>query len=298
MSPSYLTRNHGEDTGTRTFIHKGDGNVQPVRCFYPSSGVVESGPFFHPNPQIDVAAIIVSGIDAPIIPLGDHLDDWLGDELVLEPVLVMGYPTIPMSREPVLIASVGEVNAIIDKYTGGHPHFILSTMARGGFSGGPVFTSYGASLGIITESLLSNYQPIELGYQAILSVEPIYHCLAHHKIMPKHIDETWDGFWNEELTDFTRAISEAENEGIGSIYFYDGPKGYALTILGQSTIFQAALDAAIGTLQPSSYSVAKIHSTMKRIDFSEGTPKSVVESAQKAVEAVFVNAGCTKNRRY
>src|SRR6266540_3675199 len=122
--------------------------------------------------------------------------------------------------------------------------------------------------------------------------------MVHHKIMPKHIDETWDGFWNEELTDFTRAISEAENEGIGSIYFYDGPKGYALTILGQSTIFQAALDAAIGTLQPSSYSVAKIHSTMKRIDFSEGTPKSVVESAQKAVEAVFVNAGCTKNRRY
>lgn len=42
----------------------------------------------------------------------------------------MGYPPIPFSAEPVLVAGLGEINATIDKYVGKHPQFIISTMAR------------------------------------------------------------------------------------------------------------------------------------------------------------------------
>jgi hypothetical protein len=34
------------------------------------------------------------------IPLGDHLDDWIGEELILTSVLLMGYPPLPFVREP------------------------------------------------------------------------------------------------------------------------------------------------------------------------------------------------------
>lgn len=157
---------------------------------FPGEGQIKAGPFYHPDPKVDVAALVVDGIRAPRIPLGFHMDEMIDNGLVLAPVLVMGYPRIPLSFGPTLVASVGQVNAVIDKYTGGHPHFIVSTMARGGFSGG-VAIAYDFVLGVITESLNANYQPVELGYQTVLTVEPIYVCLAHHNIMPQDILQDW-----------------------------------------------------------------------------------------------------------
>ncbi len=116
------------------------------------------------------------------IPLGDHLDDWLGDELVLSHVLVFGYPNIPLSIEPVLVAVQGEVNAVIDKYTSPHPHFIISSTARGGFSGGPVISEYDFLLGIFTESLIEGQQDTENGFASVLSIEPLLVLLHENKI--------------------------------------------------------------------------------------------------------------------
>jgi S1-C subfamily serine protease len=179
----------------------GDGSEAMVVAHRAGRGVVKREALFHPDKDTDVALLLVEGIDAPAVPLGGHLDDWLGDELTLCSVLVMGYPPIPFSKEPLLVAATAETNAVVDKYTGGHPHFVLSTMARGGFSGGPVLTDFGCALGLVTESLGRADQPAELGYHAVLTVEPIYVCLAHHDIMPKAIHEQWgDGnaeksFW-------------------------------------------------------------------------------------------------------
>lgn len=155
------------------------------------SGTLKGAPLFHPDDHTDVALLLVDGIDAPSIPLGAHLDDWLGNEFTLCSVLVMGYPVIPFSKEALLVAATGEVNAVVEKYTGGHPHFILSTMARGGFSGGPVLTEYGSALGLVTESLINNEQPAELGYHAVLTVEPIYSCLKAHGVMPQCVHDAW-----------------------------------------------------------------------------------------------------------
>jgi len=157
----------------------------------PGKGKLVGGPYFHPEKTIDVAALKVEGISAPTIPLGDHLDDLLGTELVLRPVLIMGYPPIPFADRPVLVATVAEVNAVVNKYTGGHPHFILSAMARGGFSGGLAITDYECALGVITESLNANGKPTELGYLAVLSVQPIFVCLGHHRIMPEQMRKQW-----------------------------------------------------------------------------------------------------------
>lgn len=163
----------------------------------PCEGRIISGPYYHADDSIDIAALIVEGLDVPSIPLGGHLDDWINDsDFVLNKVIVMGYPPIPFSKKPLLFTARGEVNTIVDKYTTRHPHFIISIMPRGGFSGGVCISEWGFALGVVTESLLFNTTITELGYMAVLSVEPIYVCLQQNRIMPELLKEGWDGLWD------------------------------------------------------------------------------------------------------
>lgn len=155
---------------------------------------VASGPFFHNDRSVDVACFTLSVSPNSHIPLGGHLDHWLGQyELVLNRTLVLGYPPIPLSKQPVLLASSGEVNALVNLYGGTHhPHFLISSMARGGYSGGPVMVAYDeenenggtALLGIVTQSLVKGESSAEMGYFAVLTVEPIYDCLEQHGLLP------------------------------------------------------------------------------------------------------------------
>ncbi len=107
------------------------------------------------------------------IPLGGHLDDWLGDEFTLSKALLMGYPPVPRSKDLVLVAIAAEVNAVVDKYDGPHPHFIISAIPRGGFSGAPVISEYGFLLGVMTESLVKEGRAEEVGFAAVVSIQPL-----------------------------------------------------------------------------------------------------------------------------
>jgi len=152
------------------------------------------GPLFHSDPQVDVACLKIEPYPKTYIPLGGHLDDRLSQyELVLYRTLVLGYPRISLAKRPTLVASVGEVNALIELYVGSrHPHFVSSTVARGGFSGAPVLVAYNednaeggtAVLGLVTQSLTADHKAPELGYLAVLTVEPIFDCLEEHKMLP------------------------------------------------------------------------------------------------------------------
>lgn len=170
-------------------------------AYGPGKGKVVKGPFFHPDPTVDIAALIVEGIECPSIPLGGHLDDWLDTGLVLYEVVIFGYPPIPFCLQPILVAARAEVNAIVDTYKGQHPQFIISAMARGGFSGGPAIMKGGCVLGVITESLNKNEDPPELGYLSVLTIEPIYTLLEHYKITPTQVVKEW-----EEAYEFANSI--------------------------------------------------------------------------------------------
>jgi hypothetical protein len=74
-----------------------------------------------------------------IIEVGGHLDDWIGDEFVLSKALLMSFPRVPLARFPVVVAVAGEINAVVDRYDVPHPYFVISSIPRGGFSGGPVY---------------------------------------------------------------------------------------------------------------------------------------------------------------
>jgi hypothetical protein len=166
-----------------------------LKSFILPSISITSGPFFHSDPKVDIACFALSVRPTSYIPLGGHLDDWLGQyELVLYRTLALGYPPIPLSKRPNLFASSGEINALVDLYgSTHHPHFLISSMARGGFSGGPVMVAYNenneeggtALLGIVTQSLIKDESSTETGYFAVLTVEPIYDCLEQNNLLPE-----------------------------------------------------------------------------------------------------------------
>lgn len=137
------------------------------------------------------------------IELGYHLDDWIDDGLTLAEVVMLGYPPIPLSRSPVLVAVAGHVNAVIDPYIGSnHPLFIVSPTPRGGFSGGPVLVRRGGwLLGVTTSSLLRGPFETELGYSAALTVEPLWKLLAENNIV-------LDGYDREFLKDYGFDLSD------------------------------------------------------------------------------------------
>jgi len=208
-----IVKNHMGDTAIGTGFHIGDGyivttkhvvedhiielimgnthtsqHVITKKIFYPSKpeinlAVLETG--FSFDNYMEKTTIIENGKTrekVDLIPLGGHLDDWIGDEFVLSRVVTFGYPRIPLSIEPVLVAVQGEINAVIDKYSGPHPHFIISSTARGGFCGGPVISEYDFLLGVFIESLIEGDQVVENGFASVISIEPLLLLLYENRI--------------------------------------------------------------------------------------------------------------------
>ncbi|WP_432954177.1 S1 family peptidase [Micromonospora haikouensis] len=211
------TEDTSGDVGIGTAFHVGDGVLLTARHVVENRQVLSLIPHrfaevsreslrisYPEDDRIDLAVIesdfslerymseqfriVVGDADAikfDHIRIGGHLDDWIDDSLVMMDVLLMGYPPIPTSPDPVLVAARGEVNAIIDPYIGSpHPLFVVSPIVRGGFSGGPVLTGGGWLLGITTSSLVVDHAPAELGFGAALTVEPILDLLSKKSLFP------------------------------------------------------------------------------------------------------------------
>jgi S1-C subfamily serine protease len=167
-----------------------DQKVSVAKIFYPSNHLIDLAVLetdFSLKHYMTKTTIIrgdkeMQKVDE--IEIGGHFDDWLGDELTLSSVIVMGYPRVPLSKEPILVATVGEINAVVDKYNSPHPHFIISNMPRGGFSGATVISEYGFLIGVLIESLSEGQQNTELGFAAAISVEPLWDLLYESGIWP------------------------------------------------------------------------------------------------------------------
>ncbi len=203
----YLPLEGSDADNAHTFVRRGDEDV-PVHRISPRPLTIDRGPFFSLDQKVDIAVFGVAGLDrrTPFFEFGSHLDDWIGtSDFVLSEVLVLGYPPIPLARVPVLVATRAEVVAQIDRYDLPHVHFILSLMPRGGFSGGVAYSEWGLVLGALTQSLVADGKPEESGYFAVTSIEPIYSCLADHKLLPDSQAEHWDGLWNSRRLVFSAA---------------------------------------------------------------------------------------------
>ena len=223
----FVTARHVVEHNTITDLLATEGtwfNHRPTPTDFPRQGGLEfaDGPYLHPKPHVDVACFRIRELPfdkaypyPPAIPLGGHLDEWMDDGFTCSTALVLGYPPVPLSRAPDLFAVPATVSTVVGKLRLGDVapeeedenedprfgglFFILSCTARGGFSGGPALCEWGGfSLGVVTEAFVRDGQPLETGFLGVLSVEPIYECLAEHGLLPPE-QLTWLGEGRDEL---------------------------------------------------------------------------------------------------
>jgi S1-C subfamily serine protease len=95
---------------------------------------------------------------------------------LLEEVVVLGFPPIP-NAHPTMVAHRAEIAAIAQSYHNRPENLVLSSLVRGGNSGGPVLDRRGRVVGIISENLFPSLAEHErdliqgLGYSTAVSAQ-------------------------------------------------------------------------------------------------------------------------------
>ena len=109
-------------------------------------------------------------IDVGIIEVDQDLPMISGlsfrEPAVLDTAITVGYPRVPQSREALLVLQRGEVTAPQMTNFSGQNLFLYSAIARPGNSGGPILSNSGHVLGIVSEDLSEQGQPLSSTFYA------------------------------------------------------------------------------------------------------------------------------------
>jgi hypothetical protein len=245
------------------------------------------GPFFHSDDALDIAVFAVEGLhpETPHVPLGRHLDDWIGSaDLILSEVLVLGYPPIPLTRNAHLVAARAEINAVVRTLPSLEVQFVVSATPLGGFRGGIALSEYEFALGVI--SVPKNHDAAELGFTAVVSVEPIYDCLAAHRLLPKvQKKQGWDDFWNTDNWEYVSERGRGVAELMADVSLYDdGGQVYVGLYCRELVAISEGLLAIARAADGKQRNVAKNDDRHARITF-EGNHDQAVAIARRAVAA-------------
>ncbi len=198
--PWTILRVGRHDVSQRTFIGAdGHATKTTTHADFDYTGQVKI--VLHEDPKIDVAVLQLTEAIGPypaaqlqpyscLSKVADALSE--GEFLSIE-VYVLGFPPIPIATDATLVMIPGQVSAVIKSQYDGRRHFIVSGMARGGFSGGPVFLvgnptwpshvdNSGYVVGVVGQSVTKTKDtgaesPEELGFLAATSVESVWEIL-------------------------------------------------------------------------------------------------------------------------
>lgn len=135
-----------------------------------------------------------NSIDMAFIDLGEFVSLFPGKAEVLDEVLVMGYPKIPMffdfcTAERASVSSIvptkGAVASLADQYISRNagPLMLVTARIRGGNSGGPVIDSCGAVVGVSFAEPTSEGDYDEMGYGVAYPIEVLRQLLKDSTTM-------------------------------------------------------------------------------------------------------------------
>jgi hypothetical protein len=108
---------------------------------------------------------------------------------LLDDVFIFGFPPIPMTKRAELVAVRAQVNALVNTRHSNYSVFILSSIARGGFSGGPVIDQNMNLIGVCIEALFADHKPIETGFAAAICIDPLLDLLYRNRFFPTGNDQ-------------------------------------------------------------------------------------------------------------
>ena len=125
-----------------------------------------------PHPTIDIGLVHVEPA-LPVVPVFSFRDPELS-----EPLYTLGYPRVPLARNAPLVMQSGEVTSPEVKLLHGAEVFLYSAVARPGNSGGPIISSTGHVLGIVTEELSAETSKPSMPFHAGIRTSTIRHALT------------------------------------------------------------------------------------------------------------------------
>ncbi|KGD79705.1 hypothetical protein HA49_01690 [Tatumella morbirosei] len=139
-------------------------------------------PVFLENANEDVAILKVENYEfIPPIKLSFTHDIYQSeDSLLLSEVLCIGYPPIPITVYPFQVAVNSTISSLIIMRGSKYLSYVLATMARGGFSGGPIINDKGRAIALVTDSLCLNDQALETGFMACISISSAVELACNH----------------------------------------------------------------------------------------------------------------------
>lgn len=244
----------------------------PKFKYFQSSLNLKAGPFYHPDPNVDVAIFQVSSVHPKtgVVRLGSHLDDWIDPcSWRLSEAIVLGYPPIPLTSESHLVGARAEVNATVSLYSSRYIHFILSAIPRGGFSGGLALSEHDFALGLVTQSLVKDNRYEESGFFTVLSIEPIYECLSYYKLLPSIQKNRWDDFWNTYSSEYIwkEWASTDYPQLIVSLELIDDGEKIGIGLCSYDKPIFCKMDTFIKEALNSIFTEIKVHETFSKYMF-------------------------------
>jgi hypothetical protein len=210
---------------------------------------------------------------------------------------VLGYPPIPYTLQPELVAVRAEVNAVVVPRDAPKVHFIISAIPRGGFSGGLVLSEYDFALGVVSRSLLRDRHSEELGFFSVLSVEPILECLSSNRLLPEVQRKGWDDFWNTTMTAFLERGSKGSGKQVAYVSCHnDGKRLYVDLWAEEQSLLTAALAAARAMLPAGKYHDERGKGASVRLMMHDTDPavELTLKQACEAAHEVFSRSGLYK----
>ncbi|NWJ52814.1 MAG: trypsin-like peptidase domain-containing protein [Bacteroidetes bacterium] len=130
------------------------------------------------NPEKDVAIIILeNNIDINPFQLNEDIK-------LLDEIITIGYPSVPMTKFAYQICHKGEVNSFVQDYSNNNI-ILISAKTSSGNSGSPVIDSSGRVVGIVTQELYEEeefYKKGKLPYYAALAVKDIIETIDQYII--------------------------------------------------------------------------------------------------------------------
>lgn len=179
-----IDKNGKEFQHSQKFLAPGKTDIAVLKTNFQSPGATVS--MYTLPTKTEPASLIHERRPSKFIKLNSKLNRaQLMKAYLLEDVYLFGFPPVPMTVSNHLISVKAQVNSIVLSSQSDWPLLVISSVPRGGFSGGPVMDQDGSLIGICIEALYEQSEPSFSGFTAAICIEPLLNLMKENDLRPE-----------------------------------------------------------------------------------------------------------------